>query len=463
MEEEKAGISLTEGSAAKSLVLFALPLLGANLVQQLYNTVDLLFVGRALGSLDSAAVGASSFLISCMVGFFGGLAVGVNVVISSRTGAGDMEGVRRTVHTAAAISLIGGVLLAALGIAAAPWFISAMGTPAEIADSAVSYLRIYLLSLPAMLAFNMGSGVIRALGDAKRPMLVQLAGGLTNVAADAVFLFVFKMGVDGVAWATMLSQGLSAVLMTACLCSLPEECRLRPREVRISRETAAEIFRLGVPCGIQALVKTLSNVFVQNQINTFDTNVIAAFTIYYKVELMLYLPIVALGQAATTFVGQNLGAGKKERAIRGVRLCLVIGTAVAAASSAALLLWGEGSFLVFDPDEVVAGIGRTIIFTTFPFYWLYVFLEVWSAAIRSSGDSSSPMAIILANMCVLRTALLLTIMPRWHDVRGVALVYPASWLSSAVFLGLRYRACVKNKLRSGPLPAEREMEGDTAT
>lgn len=339
----KKNTDLTKGPVARSLILFALPLLGSSLVQQLYNTVDLIYVGRACGTNASAAVGASSLLITCLVGFFGGLAVGASVLVANLLGAGRKREVKTAVQASVSLSFWGGIFLTALGLFLAPHFIAWLHTPAEIVPDAVLYLRVYFLSLVFVVMYNMCAGVIRAMGDSASPLRFQLVGGIINVVMDGVFVLAFHMGVAGVAWATLFSQGVAAALALRYLCRMQNEYRLDPGTYRHAgklrfralvtgqktrttvgvgskmppdaiRPALQKILSVGVPAGLQSLVITLSNVFAQYHINTLGTTDIAAFTAYFKVELLLYLPIVAIGQAASTFVGQNVGARDFTRA-----------------------------------------------------------------------------------------------------------------------------------------------------
>ena len=304
---------LTTGPAGKQIFLFALPLLGASLIQQLYNTVDLLFVGNILGTEATAAVGASSLLTSCIVGFFTGLSIGTGVVVSLAEGQGRREKIRKTVHTAMGISLIGGIVLTAAGLLLSRRILLWMNTPEEILEQALAYVRIYLLSMLPLFLYNMNSGIIRARGDSRTPMLFQLLGAVINLAFDWITMKYWGMGVDGAAWATFGAQLAAGLGSVVYLMRREDAYRLELGKICISGDILREILRIGVPAGLQNMVITISNIFVQTAINGLGVSVIAAFTAYFKVELILYLPIVAFGQAATTFVGQNLGAGKTGR------------------------------------------------------------------------------------------------------------------------------------------------------
>ena len=429
---------LTQGVIWKQLLLFALPLLASSFIQQLYNTVDLLFAGT-LGKEATAAVGASSLVITCVVGFFTGLSVGVSVVVSQAVGARNGAKICRAVHTGVAVSLIIGGALAVLGIALARVILGWMQTPEEIMADSVAYVRLYLLCMVPLVLYNMNAGIIRAAGDSRTPMRVQLVGGVTNVILDALAVLVFHAGIRGVALASTVSQGVAAWLTVRYLQKAEGDFHLDLRRIRIDGGILWEVVRIGAPAGLQNLVITLSNVFVQYKINGFGVDSVAAFASYFKVELLNYLPIGAFGQAMMTFSGQNIGAGKADRVKKGVRVCILMGAAYVVCSAGLLLLFGKQAFWVFNRDPGVIACGLRIIRVTFPFYWLYVILEVLADATRGAGKSLPPMLIILFNICVLRTVLLFAFTARWHVLEAVAATYPLAWFGAAVCLLIYWR------------------------
>ena len=448
---------LTKGPIGRQLLLFALPLLGASFIQQLYNMVDLLFVGNLLGKEATAAVGASSLLAGCMVGFFTGLSVGTGVVISLAVGQDNKEKIQAVIHTAAGVSLAGGILFTAAGLLLSRQILLWMRTPEEILDEALVYVRIYLLSMLPLFLYNMNSGIIRARGDSRTPMLFQLLGAGLNILFDWVSMRYWGMGVAGAAWATFGSQLAAAVCSVLYLAGRKDEYHLSLRRIRISGKVFREVLRIGVPAGLQNLVITLSNVFVQTAVNGLGVNVIAAFTAYFKVELILYLPIVAFGQAATTFAGQNLGAGRVERLKKGVKTCIRMGILYAVFMAAALLVFGNYAFLLFSRDPEVVQTGLRIIRVTFPFYWLYVILEVHADALRGIGKSVPPMAAVLLCMCVFRTVLLAVFTGIWDNVEAVAAAYPSAWLAAALSLTLCWRKDLQTLEKFGMINSKCEI------
>ncbi len=442
-------MDLTQGTIWKQVILFALPLLGSSLIQQLYNTVDLIFVGQYLNKEASVAVGSGSLLITCIINFFAGLSVGISVITGQSFGAGNKEGLRKTIQTAVVICLVGGTVLAVIGVGGAPIFLRWLNTPNEVLPLAITYIRIYFISIFSIVSFNVGAGILRATGDSATPMRCQLAGGITNVVADWFFIAVLNMGVAGVAIATLASQSMAAFLTVSRLRKFPEEYRLRLNSIHADPEILNLVFTIGVPSGIQGMILTLSNLVVQGNINTLDVNSIAAFVAYYKVELFIYTPIQAIGNTAMTFVSQNVGAKQPGRARKGIRWCIGIGVALSVCTAILLLNIPSAAFSLFTRDPDVITIGTAIIHSTFPFYFVYVFLEVFSCTLRGTGRSMPPMMITIANMCGVRILLITLVMHFAPTAPMVAMIYPATWLTSACCMFVYYNVsgCLKDRSR----------------
>ncbi|MGD9473783.1 MAG: MATE family efflux transporter [Eubacteriaceae bacterium] len=433
-----ASKSLTEGVVWKNLLFFALPLLGTSLIQQLYNTVDLIFVGNFLGAEETAAVGASTLFVTCLVGFFSGMSVGASAVTAYVFGTKDKKALNKVIHTAVALGFICGLAVTLIGIIAAPAFLKLINTPDQILTLAVSYVRVYFLSILALVTYNMAAGIIRSLGDAKATMKIQLIGGLVNVLMDALAILVFKQGVVGVAMASFFSQTVAAGLALLYLMRLDPEFRLRLRALQLDRDYLMQMIRIGVPSGLQAMLITLSNLVVQSQVNSLGVSSIAAFAAYFKVELLLYLPILAMGQAIATFTGQNIGAGKLERVRQGTKSCLLMGGAITIISSGLLLLFGSQAFSLIIKDPEVVALGQEIIKITFPFYWIYLVMEVLAGTIRGAGKAGPPMLIILLNIFLIRTSMVFVMMTLNGSITGIAAIYPITWASTAVFMAAYY-------------------------
>ncbi len=438
MAVSKERADLTTGVIWKKIVLFAIPLLLGSLVQQLYNTVDLIFVGNFIGKSASAAIGASSLLIACLIGFFNGMSVGSGVVISHIFGAKNFKKLDKAIHNSAALCIAGGVLMMVIGYLFSPVYLKLVNTPIEIIPEANRYLRIYFLSFLSVITYNLCSGVIRALGDSRSPLYAQIIGGLTNVGMDYLFIRVFDNGVAGVAWATLISQSVSACVVVVKLVRLDSSYALRFRKIAFDKEILLEVLRVGIPAGTQSLLITLSNVMAQYHINSLGQDAIAAFTAYFKVELLIYHPIVALGHATMTFAGQNAGAGNFERVRKGTREIAIISAVLAAVTAVISLRYGSYLFRAFNKEASVITLGQAIIGTTFPFYFIYSILQVYGDSMRGLGKSKVPMLIVMINICIIRTALLFIIVPLVKDIRGVAVTYPITWALTAVCMVVYY-------------------------
>ena len=430
---------MTQGPIARQLILFSLPLLGSSLIQQLYNTVNLIFVGHLLGKEASAAVGASGLLVTCLVGFFTGMSIGSGVTAARCYGAKDYKNLTHTIHTAMAISLGGGFVLMILGLIASPMFLRWMNTPDDILQQATGYIRVYFLSVIPLITYNIGSGILRALGDSKSPMLYQLIGGIVNISANALCIIVLDWGVNGSAVASLCSQSIAAFLILRHLRRVDSRYRLRWRKIKLYSESAGKILKVGIPSGIQSTAITFSNIFIQYHINSLGVDVIAAFTAYFKVELFVYLPIMAFGQAATAFTGQNIGAGYVERVKKSAKAGIVVGICFTIILSSFLLIFARQAFGLFTTDVSVIDIGVSLAHITFPLQFIYVFLEVFASTIRGAGKATAPMVIVLINMCGMRIILLQIFISLWPSAQGVALTYPVTWLITALCMAVYYR------------------------
>lgn len=430
--------TLTKGSVGKGILLFALPLLGSSLIQQLYSTVDLIFVGQLLGTKASAAIGASGLIVTCMIGFFNGMAVGTNVFAARHYGARRFEQLKKLIQTIFWTGIIGGFLLTVIGLVLSPVFLTWMGTPESIFPLAVRYLRIYMASMISVVSYNLLSGVLRALGDSRTPMLYQFFGGIINVFADFIFLYVFHMGVEGTAFATLFSQTFAAIGVMIHLYRLKEPYALRIRFSDCSLKEFTDILKVGVPAGVQSIIITLSNIIIQSQINTLGVTSVASFTVYFRVELIIYLPIVALGQAVVSFIGQNYGAGNWERIKKGNRLCIFGGSLITFAACILLIIAMPVILNVFTKDAAVAAQTLEIVKVTFPFYFSYTVLECFSSNLRGFGKAFLPMIVTVISFCGFRIIALFALMAKNPSPDKVALSYPISWGIAAAAMAMLY-------------------------
>ena len=439
--------TLTKGSVGKGILLFALPLLGSSLIQQLYSTVDLIFVGQLLGTKASAAIGASGLIVTCMIGFFNGMAVGTNVFAARHYGARRFEQLKKLIQTIFWTGIIGGFFLTVIGLVLSPVFLTWMGTPESIFPLAVRYLRIYMASMISVVSYNLLSGVLRALGDSRTRMLYQFFGGIINVFADFIFLYVFHMGVEGTAFATLFSQTFAAIGVMIHLYRLKKPYALRIRFSDCSLKEFTDILKVGVPAGVQSIIITLSNIIIQSQINTLGVTSVASFTVYFRVELIIYLPIVALGQAVVSFIGQNYGAGNWERIKKGNRLCIFGGSLITFAACILLIIAMPVILNVFTKDAAVAAQTLEIVKVTFPFYFFYTVLECFSSNLRGFGKAFLPMIVTVISFCGFRIVALFALMAKNPSPDKVALSYPISWGIAAAAMAILYVRNNRNRSR----------------
>lgn len=439
--------TLTKGSVGKGILLFALPLLGSSLIQQLYSTVDLIFVGQLLGTKASAAIGASGLLVTCMIGFFNGMAVGTNVFAARHYGARRFEQLKKLIQTIFWTGIIGGFFLTVIGLVLSPVFLTWMGTPESIFPLAVRYLRIYMASMISVVSYNLLSGVLRALGDSRTPMLYQFFGGIINVFADFIFLYVFHMGVEGTAFATLFSQTFAAIGVMIHLYRLKKPYALRIRFSDCSLKEFTDILKVGVPAGVQSIIITLSNIIIQSQINTLGVTSVASFTVYFRVELIIYLPIVALGQAVVSFIGQNYGASNWKRIKKGNRLCIFGGSLITFAACILLIIAMPVILNVFTKDAAVAAQTLKIVKVTFPFYFFYTILECFSSNLRGFGKAFLPMIVTVISFCGFRIIALFALMAKNPSPDKVALSYPISWGIAAAAMAMLYVRNNRNRSR----------------
>ena len=446
MKKERV-LDMTSGPILPVLVKFILPLIGASIFQQLYNTVDFLFVGNLMDRTAAAAVGASSTLITITIGLFSGISVGTSVVAAQAIGAKDGERAEKALHTSVAFGAIGGVLIMLLGMIFAPGILRLLRTPEEVMEQAVLYIRIYLISVPMLVFYNMVSGGLRACGDSRTPFIVLVVCGFLNVAMDALFIIVIPLGVAGVAIATAITQGFSAVLVAYFASRPGRMLRLSFRKLGIDGTVLKKVLRIGLPTGIQTIIITFSNVMVQYYINGFGEIAVAAFAAYYKVENFIYLPIMAFGQAATTFAGQNTGKGDYRRLRKGTYIMILSGAIVVGCIAAVILSAPRTVFTWFIKDQDVVTTALKIALVSFPFYWIYPVLEISGGAVRGMGWSISSMLVIIANLCVVRVSLLAIFSRTIHTVRAIGSVYPITWATCAVCFSVLFAVLITKKIK----------------
>ena len=434
------------------LAYFWALLLGA-FFQQFYNTIDAVIVGRAVSSDALGAVGGSSaMVVSLFLGFFLGLSSGATVVISQFYGAGRQKEVEKSVHTAIAIALFGGAIITVIGCAIAPWIIGAMKTPVEQAAASTLYLRIYFLGMIPNLVYNMGAGILRAVGDSKRPLIVLIVSCFANIFLDVFFVIFLGMGkkgdsygVMGVAIATVLCQLLSAVIVVFMLARSSDMHRLFIRRIRIDMPMFLKIIRIGLPAGFQTTMYTLSNILIQAAINGFGNNAAAAWAAYGKIDVLFWMVVSSLGTSVTTFSGQNFGAGNYERVRRTAKEAFIIAGVITIPLS--IIMYFNGTLLlkIFVINDAVIAIGDQMIRFLAPFYVTYVGVEIFSGTLRGMGDALLPMLITLSGICVLRVAWIILAFPHNPTLEMVEASYPITWTTTTILFLIYYLIYTKKK------------------
>ena len=433
------GNRITEGSIFGQLLLFFFPILFGTFFQQLYNTADAMVVGRFVGKQALAAVGGStSTLINLLVGFFVGLSSGATVVISQFYGARKADKVHWAVHTSIAFSVIGGIIFMIVGLVGSPWALEAMKTPEDVMGHAVVYIRIYFLGIIVNLVYNMGAGILRAVGDSRRPLYFLIASCFTNIILDVLLVAVLGMGVAGAALATITSQLLSAVQVVLALMKTDDMYKLEWKKVRIDQRMLQRIVRIGIPAGMQSVMYNISNVIIQAGVNTLGTDNVTAWATYGKVDGLYWMMINALGISATTFVGQNFGAGRLDRVRKGAGACMVIGVVLTA--SVGVVLYNGGHLLVelFTTDQQVQAISMDLLHFMVPTFITYIAIEILSGTLRGVGDAWMPLIITGIGVCAVRVLWIMFVLPHYHTIIGAAFCYPLTWSLTTVAFVIYY-------------------------
>lgn len=436
---QRGNVDATEGVIWKQLLAFFFPLWFGTFFQQLYNTVDTVVVGRFVGKAALAAVGCTGTVVNLTVGIFTGISSGAVVVIAQQFGARRPERVHQGVHTTMLLGVLIGGAFMAIGVVAAPWILRTMGTTADTLADAQLYLRIYFLGMIPNVVYNMGTGVLRAIGDSRRPLYFLIAASLCNIALDLALVLGLKLGVLGVAVATVISQLLSAVLVVRSLMRADgQPYQLFPRQVRLEGSALKAILRLGVPAALQSVMYNISNIVIQAAINSFGTNTVAAWTAYGKIDVIFWMSISSMGLAITTFAGQNFGAGKLDRLKQGVRMSIWMSMGFAIVLSAVMTVFARPILSIFTQDGDVLGIGVAMVVFLTPCFFTYVPVELLAGAIRGAGKSLAPTLITLFGVCALRLVWLLAVVPFHKTLPMIELSYPITWTVTSAGLLIYY-------------------------
>ena len=429
---------MTEGSIWPHLIRFSIPMAIGLLFQQLYNTVDTLVVGQFVGQQAQAAVGSTGPIINTVVGFCAGLATGASVLISQRYGAHDNDGLGKAVHTTIALTILMSVIATLVGQVIITPMLRFMQTPEDVMADSSQYLAIYFAGVAGILFYNIGGGILRAVGDSRRPLYFLIVSALLNTVLDLLFVLVFGMGVAGVAYATVIAQVISAALNIVVLVREPGGYGLRWRQIRIDRDALRIILRLGLPSSIQSAITSFSNVFVQSYINFFGSACMAGYGIYGKIDALALIPVQSISMSSTTFVGQNWGAGQRQRAREGVRAAVIMSLISTVVLGALVFLLARPLMGFFSPEADVIDYGVRFIHIVTPFYLMICFNQIYAGVLRGIGDATMPTVIMLISFVVFRQIYLAVTKALGAGFIAVALAYPVGWILCSTLLIIRY-------------------------
>lgn len=442
---------MTKGSILMQLITFSMPLMLGNVFQMLYNTVDSVVVGNFVGTQALAAVGSTTMIVNIMVFFFGGFSTGATVVIARRYGAGDRQKLHTAIQTTMTATFILSVVFTVMGLVGVDPMLRLMATPDDVFDQAAVYLRVYMAGFSGLVIYNMCSGILRAVGDTTRPLYFLILTSLMNIVLDLFFVLTMKMGIAGVAYATIISQFISAGLTLALLTFTKDVYRMDWRDLHLNSKVVGEIVAVGLPAGIQSIVTAVSNVFVQSYINAFQSQCMAGWATYNKLNQFVELPMQSLAIASTTFVSQNIGADQEERANRGAFLSVALCLAVTGVIILVIELFAAPAVALFTTDEEVIRFGVLFIRTNCVFLLFNCVNHVLAGAMRGRGESTAPMVIMLLSFVVLRQTYLFVMT---HYIANTPTVvgfgYPLGWMTCCALEIIYYVIHWGKKKSAGP-------------
>ena len=432
MERTKK-LDMTKGNITFQLLQFFFPILLGTFFQQLYNTADAVIVGQNVGKIGLAAVGGTtSTLINLFIGIFVGLSSGFSVIISQHYGAKNNKLVSACVHTALAFSLIVGIVVSIFGAIFSKCMLENMNVPENMMQMALPYLQIYFLGLAPNLIYNMGAGLLRAVGDSKTPLIFLVISCFVNIVLDIVLIQHMDMGVTGAAIATVASQIVSAVLVIIVLCRRDDALKLRLNSLHINFYELKKMVSIGTAAAMQSAMYTIANILIQASINSLGTDTIAAFTAYGKIDTLFFMTIQSLGISVTTFTGQNYGYGNKERVKKGIIYGMILSVIVTGIVMLLLKLFGRSIYTLFTQDENVLNIGTQMLNFMVVAFPAYIIIEIFSGSLRGIGDSWIPMIITASGVCILRILWILTIVPKYPNIFTILWAYPISWVTTSI-------------------------------
>lgn len=448
MQKRKREIDMTVGAIWKQILWFAFPLMVGNVFQQFYNTVDSIVVGNFVGKEALAAVGSVGPIINSLIGFFMGLSTGAGVVISQAYGAKRQERVERAVHTTLVMTFLLCFVFTFVGIAMTPMMLRLMSTPEDVMAQSAGYLRIYFAGVSGLMVYNMGSGILRAVGDSTRPLYFLIFSACVNTVLDIVFVAGFRMGIEGAALATVIAQVLSALLVLFVLARADGPYHVRLSKLHLHMDMLQAIVRVGFPAAIQMMITSISNVFVQSYINAFGSSVMAGWSAYSKIDQFILLPMQSIALSATTFVGQNYGAEQFARIRKGTGSALRMAMLTTGVLMIPVLCFAPVLVELFNRDAEVVRYGSMLLRMMSPFYLLCCINQVYAGSLRGLGNSKAPMVIMLCSFVLFRQIYLFAISRLVGTVRAVAFGYPMGWMVCSLSLFLYFRWYWKKQFRA---------------
>lgn len=424
---------MTEGSILKTILVFSIPLILGNLLQQMYNTVDSIIVGNYVGKNALAAVGSSSPLIFLLIAFGQGISVGSGVIVSQAIGANNKKDIQLSVHTSLAISVILGVILSVLGFIFTPQLLKMMNTPAEVMVESVKYLRLYSIGLVFNIIYNMEAGILNSVGNSKRSLLYLGIASSINIVLDLIFIRGLGWGVEGAAIATNISQAIAFIVTLIYLMRVNANYKVTLSKIKMHKSVAKRLIKVGLPTGIQNMMISLSNVLIQSSINVFGPIAMAGFSAYLKIDGFNILPVLSFSMASTTFTGQNYGAGKMDRVKKGMWLTLVMSIIYTILTGVLLLEFDNQVIRLFSQEKDVIEAGVRAMKYFCPFYMLLGILHSLAGTVRGLGKTVPPMIIIFISLCLFRVICILYVIPM-TSIDYVYVLYPISWLIGAILM-----------------------------
>lgn len=433
-KNNKNTLLMTQGNVWKLLVTFSIPLIIGNLLQQMYNTADSIIVGNFVGSNGLAAVGSGTALINLIIAFAQGASVGAGVVVSQYIGADKKDKIKISVHTSICISIILGLILSLLGIFASPSLLIMMKTPKVVLKSSILYLQIYCGGLIFNVIYNMATGILNAAGNSKKPLVYLAIASFTNIILDLLFIKIFKLGVMGAAIATDISQAISCILAIGYLLKVKSDYKLYIKDLKINKETAVKIIKIGLPTAIQNMVISFSNVLVQSSVNAYGATAMAGYAAYLKIDGFNILPVLSISMAVTTFTGQNVGANRLDRVKKGMYSSLIMVLVYTVFIGAVLLIFSHQVLGLFTHSAKVIMYGQLAMKYFCPYYFLLGILNVFAGTVRGAGKGIPPMIILLFSMCIFRILWIKIALPFYSSIDGVFILYPISWLVGAILM-----------------------------